>query len=86
MGECFSGDGDIIANMLGAAAISVLGGWYMIHSGIGSGWRRHDDLVARLPSFWRGNSVGIGGLQGLDQTQELIDGAAVAHRIVDHCT
>ena len=35
---------------------------------LGSGRRRYDDLVARLPTFGGGDLVGVGGLQRLDQT------------------
>ncbi len=57
---------------------------HALFSGGGGLGRGHDDLVARAPGFRRGHAVLVAGLQGLQQTHELVDRAAIAHRVVHH--
>src|SRR5260370_35333824 len=46
--------------------------------------RRDDDRFARAPVFRRGDAVGVGRLQSLQQAYEFVDASPITHRIVDH--
>ncbi len=76
-------DSEALGAEVEVLALVVAGGGALVgrRSGFGG---RHDDLVTGFPPLGRSHAVLIAGLQRFQQPQELRNGAAVAHRVVNH--